>query len=1059
MKIRKLLWPLLVLLAFCSDPSNPFTDYSNATVHIMETSFSVDAGLMDTVPIFSTQRFVLATTVQQLLDSFTVSAGGNRFFTDTTIHSPGTEQYVFRLSFYDTGVQRVTVKAYRSNGDHTTRDIRVYAVNPLHQQDLPSAEYSSSVILSTPEVGDEEGIIYNWSFGGEGYTTVRSFASACTSVVSNANIIDKVGKLWVTDGSKSSPSVPFSFFFYDTAPPVIQCLNDLYDPELKTITTPDTFFTLRLRVTDRGNQPVEAVEFNGEKVDPSSFNIYTKFVGNMHNHAENPLRIAVRAVDKYELMNEVRDTFKVLFDPTAVIKDSTSLEITSISGDTVSSIRNSFTIFGTVDNTAGRSMVLKAQLNDQEFDDTLISGGRGVWSWNFQLSDGLNTFKVDALDSAGTVQNSKAVTIYFDPRSPDTVPPVIYSVYVDDVNVSALQGKNVYVSERTADIKVIAFDEGSGVSSVSLNGTVLENAVSNYEWHYTMEELVPKVNEAVVSASDGSGNMTEDTIKITYNRKPEIANSLSLPYVIEIGKTYLDTIMTFDADGDLVTILENDVPEGMEIDDNGCMKWTPDETHKGEDTLEIQLWDECQWTEQITWTFMVVDSATLKPEVEFPEIKIPSYLESGKDTLQLKLGVKEGTGQAPFRYSARIIGPDTTLLRDTLFNEVTWAPQTQDTGIVYVRLNVSDNLQDTDTLYHSFQVVPENKHTCELNPVIPAEFKTADGGIDLRRTTEPVSIKIKIEDKDHILTERYAVGVETAEKTTEFEADSMSFDLKITPTLVRASDTIRISVVDNTMRPYPEKSASLKIPVLFMFEENPFDTLIHSVYDPLSIQASPSGEHVEGWASSDERFNLVAGSVYNSFSRVYLRPTLLREALNGYDVSRFRNNDYLYSASENSGAWIDSTFTIFVVAMCSGLQEPFMTLVASTEESGGGAAFGLTPDGKMSIVDDEIDFSSPISSSSLQAEVGKWYVFSYRSDGIVNHDWTVDMRMSGAQENGVTLTSVSARNDLYVGSCSGSYGKYHWRGDMAEILYYKGQLSDSDWGDVERYLMQKYGLQ
>ncbi len=1057
MKIRNMLWPLLALLVFCSDPSNPFTDYSNAKVHIMETSFSVDAGLTDTVPIFSTQRLVLATTVQQLLDSFTVTASGNRFWTDTTVRSPGTEEYVFRLSFYDTGIQRVTVKAFRSNGDHPTRDIRVFAMNPLHQEDLSSVEYSNKVVLSTPGVKDREGIMYNWNFGGEDYTTVGSFAPVCTTVVSVANMIEQAGRLWVTDGSKSSPSVPFSFSFYDTVPPVILCLNDLYDPELKTITTPDSVFSLRLRVTDRGDQPVSLVELNGEEADFSKSNIYTKVFNNMYNHAQNPLRITIRAIDKWESMNEVRDTFKVLYDPTAVIMGSTKLEITNISGDTVSSMRNSFSIFGTVENSAGRTMVLKAQLNDQDLRDTIISGGQGVWNWNFQLSDGLNTFKVDALDSMETVQNSKSVTIYFDPSRPDTVPPVIYSVYVDDVNVSELQGNSVYVSESSAQIRVISFDEGSGISSISLNGTVLENAVSNYEWQYTIEDLAPKANNVFVSVVDESENRADDTIKIVYNRKPEIANSLSLPYVIEIGKTYIDTIKTFDADGDPVKIIENSIPAGMEIDDNGCITWVPDKAHIGKDSLKIQLWDESQWTEQIVWPFIVVDPAILEPEVEFSEIDFPSYLEAGKDTLKLKLGVIEGTGQAPFRYSARIIGSDTNLLSDTLLNEVVWAPQPQDTGMIHVRLNVTDDLLDTDTLYRGIQVVPENKHQCELKKSLPAEYALGDT-LDMRSASEPVLVNFEIMDQDHPLTERYTVRMEFDGKFTEFEVDSMKFDLKVSPSLVRASDTIRVSVVDNTMRPYPEKAASLNIPVLFLYETNPVDTLIQATFDSSSIQTGFFEDGVRMWSNSSGDIDLIPWE--NDLSLTG-SPLLLKSALNGYDVVRFNFGAFLHCERDYAGEWIENPFTIFVVAAPNLPSEEFMTLLSSTESSGGGAALGLTPDGKMSVIDDKNDIynNDPVASSSLQAQNGKWHVFSYRSEGITNHDWLVDMKMNGIQEEGILLESVSGRSYLYVGSGSGNGGKHHWRGDIAEIIHYEGQLSDSDWADVERYLMHKYKLQ
>ncbi len=1058
--MRKLAWlsGFLWFLMFCSDPSNPFSNHLNAKVLIREATFRTDVPL-DTVPIFTTQEVVLASTVQELLDSFSVTCEGNRYWTDSTIRNPGSEFHSFRFSFAKPGEHKITIVAYRSNREKPTQVLRLVAVNPLSQSDLPACDYKDSVVLSTPSVGDKEGIIYNWRFG-KGKEIVRSFSPVCTVLVSDANNIENIGSLWVTDGKNSSDSVSFTYFFYDSLPPVILCLNDLYDSTLNTITTPDSVFSLKLLVSDRGSRAVASITFNGEKETYELSNIYTKIFNGMHNYPKSsPLRVIVRAIDNFESMNEAIDTFYVVYDSTAQNPGRTVLEITSISGDTVSSNRNDFSIFGTAKNSAGRTMLLKAQLNSLLLRDTVITGGEGVWNWKLSLQNGFNVFKINVLDTAGVILKTQSVTIFFDPSYADNSPPVIFSLEVNNTAVTAQMSKIVNVSADSARIKITAFDEGSGISNVLVNGIKITNPYSGYLWQTTIRNLKTKANPIIISVSDAEGNSIQDTIILNFNRVPNVANSLSLPFVIRIDSVYTDNILTYDADGDSVRIIPEHLPQGMTLSSEGKITWDGSSAIIGRDTLKIKLFDNSEFSKLYSWPFLIVDPATLLPKVDFADIQFPQFLQAGKDVLKLKTAVKTGTGEAPFLFSARLLSPDTVLFTDSQVDSMEWKPLPNDTGTTYILLSVKDNLLNTDTLYRSIPVVPKNQSYCSVKKVIPPEYKVDDGSIvDMRSAVDPVVIGFQIIDSDHPLTERYTVTMEFDGKTTIFDADSMSFNLTVKPSFVKTSDTIKVKVVDNTMRPYPEKAAVLTIPVLYMWTENPETSYLRLAYTPQTIVSTSSGGNIHRWFSEEETDTLEPGVQFTGYQQqIELRPILLRGALNGYDVGRYRDNAYLRSRF-GSGQLMGAGFTVFVVAMSNNNEsQDVMALVGSSDNFGSGVALGLTGSGRMCIANRYGDVTN-VDSCTISAQNGKWNVFSYRSAGISNGNLNVDVRMSGTQSCGLTLPNIVPSAYLIIGSNSRNGFSMLWRGDIAEVLIYNEDLPDSSWVNVERYLMQKYNL-
>lgn len=177
---RKTIIPSLVLLAvmvallFCSKDYNPFADLTNAKVHVVSWSFAN----RDSVPLYSTGTLKLVVALHEDVDSFVLKVPGNRYWTDTAIRSgPSVADggpFTFSISFYDTGLQSVTIETHRSNGEVVPQVFTVFVTNVLRQAGI-NGVFGKPFTLSTPAVADKD-VFYHWDFGPGRRDSSRKFA-------------------------------------------------------------------------------------------------------------------------------------------------------------------------------------------------------------------------------------------------------------------------------------------------------------------------------------------------------------------------------------------------------------------------------------------------------------------------------------------------------------------------------------------------------------------------------------------------------------------------------------------------------------------------------------------------------------------------------------------------------------------------------------------------------------------------------------------------------------------------------------------------------------------
>ena len=207
---------------FCTDDYNPFTDVHNAQAYLV-TGFSEG----DTVDIFSTETVDVALAVKELIDTFSLHAGANRYFSDTVIARdsrgwPTGRSGRYFISFYDTGWQEISCITRRSDGEVAVQRRSCYARSPLRQAPLVDT-LGAMVCLSTVPVRDRD-VMYSWSFG-EGMVVQSVPHIICREIPVNA--VSTVGQLWVTElnGSYASPRTPFVYAVFDNQGPEITCVK------------------------------------------------------------------------------------------------------------------------------------------------------------------------------------------------------------------------------------------------------------------------------------------------------------------------------------------------------------------------------------------------------------------------------------------------------------------------------------------------------------------------------------------------------------------------------------------------------------------------------------------------------------------------------------------------------------------------------------------------------------------------------------------------------------------------------------------------------------------
>ena len=779
---------------FCAHDDNPFDDPSNARAVVSAASFADK----DTVTIFTTETLQTMIAVRDLVDSVTVIAENNRRGPDTmavrhpTVAGPNT----CLISFSDTGRATITVSTFRKNGDRTSTDYSLYCRNPLSQPDI-RGNYGAGIALRAGKVGDHD-VVYHWDFGNG---IIVSSPVPDTSAIVKFVAYDTVGSLWVSDpdGAHPSPKVRFSYYLKDNAGPKITCVTPSYLNK-DTIVTGDTTFYLRLRISDSAQSlPVFSAQVNNDtfriKEDPYYIQIFS--------HMEKDTQffpVVVSAVDNQQFRNVSRHTFYLRFSGS--MSHSNSLLFTVLNPPTDSSVSPSRTkvISGTLEDYAHDSIsaVVKMWLNDIPTSSADTEIVRSLTYWSFpscSLSDGVNRIRLLAYSMLGDTLASQTIKILYDPSVKDTIPPVILEISADGRVVNYF-----YTPRDSAFVKIIAFDQASGIKAVQLNDRTIPPAPDGHGfiWYDTVTVTHnPAGTTFTVSAMDNDSNLTRKSFTLCKNSAPVITHTPSLLGKVYVGSTYSDNLACRDNDNDTVIVSKVSGPSSISVSQNGFITWKPLAADTGEQTVTLSLFDGYEYVAFSFHASVIGDTTLVPPRVRFSSTPtdFPTYLEVDHDSLKMTLRTINSSGNTPLTFSAALLNRSGTIvMNDSVLN---WRPVLADTGVQTLVLTVTDRFKRSDTLSPVIAIVPPNR-PCSLfvSATIP-KFK--DGELDLSNTTMPETLFFSVHDPDPSFAERLTAIVRwPASKSVIGIDSSRQFILILKPktTSTQTKDTATVIVKD-----------------------------------------------------------------------------------------------------------------------------------------------------------------------------------------------------------------------------------------------------------------------
>ncbi len=780
----------------CIDDYNPFVDTSNAGIYVV--SQTVADG--DTVSIFSAETLQVQILLKEHIDRLVVTASENRTWagdTQVTHDQFATEPLSFVVSFYDTGRQWVSLTTHGGGSMMSADTFWLHAVSPLHQDTVTGA-YSTPLQLSTTPVGDKDAR-YVWSFGaGEDIESDSATTMASVSTSSPSSM----GELWVTDGTHRSPSVPFTFFLGDTTPPTIHCINLGHDGG-DTVYPGNPRFVFKVAVEDDGGRPVDSVSCNGEPFDETRVNgngYYRFLTGLTDNDVDNPFVAFVHAIDDIDsFRNEASRTFYIVYSDTLPAGPDVGLNLSFPGEEVTVTGSRSVQLIGTIETNVPETLqvVVEVETTDSLHTDTVTLNSSALpWYRTVTLTEGTNPLSLRVLDT--TLNDTHQVlerTLAYVPGLVDTTPPVILDVFVYDRRAT---GGSAIVYKSLVTVRVNAGDAAGNIGSVLFNG--IPWVRTNQSWYYSDTLRIEHSLEGtdiLIQIEDESGNVAEKTVTAYFNRYPVFERKPS-PAYLWVDSTYRSVVTAIDADGDEVVFSKHRGPETLEVTPTGDITWTPGRESIGSHTVRLRATDGYQ-SVYYSYNLYVSDSGQPAAPVVFETLEedFPVSLQADRDTLELTLRVRPGTGIAPYYYSARLANSGGILLQEERDSVLHWTPTMSDTGYRQLLVSVRDNISSSDTIYPRIFVVPSNR-PCSLS-VSYNSSTTATGAVDLNARRGADTLLFRISDPDPSEVERHAVTVYQARTHVTSSIDSMVSDslrVIVNPWVFDGSDTVIVTVRD-----------------------------------------------------------------------------------------------------------------------------------------------------------------------------------------------------------------------------------------------------------------------
>ncbi len=784
-----------LLLASCANDYDPFTDLSRARAEVTHVSFANG----DTLNIFTTETLVVSIAVPELVDSFSVVAPGNRRSSDTfTVRkNPGERMswgpYTCLVSFTDTGRNTLTVNTYRRNGERVPQDFFLFLRSPLHQNPL-SGSYGDSIDLATSPVSDAD-VIYHWDFGA-GMTV--SSPTARTRAVVKMVAFSSSGSLWVSDasGAHPSPKAPFAYHLMDTTGPLIRCESKGYEGK-DTIVTGDTVFYFKVQIWDPNQgMDVQSESINGAKFDIDDPPYYVKVFTRMDTMARLHA-VTVTAVNNPLFLVSSQKTFWLRFSDSMSHGREVLFTVSDPGSDTSVSPARTKGILGYVEDYANDSfsVVVKMSLNNASYSQTETVRGthKALWTFTASLASGSNTVGLAVFDSAsGDSLAGQSLLIVYDATVKDTVPPVILEVTSNGAQVKP--GIVNYDTTDTAHLRIIAYDEGSGLDSLLVNGKapVLSPDGHGFIWLDT----VPIVHQIggtafTITAIDKSKNRDSLVFALCENRVPQIVQAPPASQNILLGATFTARIAWVDPDNDPVSVHGIEGPPGLTVGNDGWISWTPRLADVGVKTVSVSLDDGFQAVGS-SFQLFVIGNTTLPPAVQIDTaaMHVPAYCEVGLDSVPLTIKTINDSGNTPLSFGVSVKGAALVVSG----RQSVWRPGVADTGKQILTVSVTDTFHRSASANFTVTVEPPNR-PCSLAVKYSIPVDSA-GELDLTKATQPDTLFFSVKDPDIAAVEHHTVVIRDAAGQTDFAVDSTGkFDVILPPKPANGEDVDKMLVV------------------------------------------------------------------------------------------------------------------------------------------------------------------------------------------------------------------------------------------------------------------------
>ncbi|MFH1608380.1 MAG: PKD domain-containing protein [archaeon] len=193
------------------------------------------------------------------------------------------------------------------------------------------------------------------------------------------------------------------------------------------------------------------------------------------------------------------------------------------------------------------------------------------------------------------------------------------TITVNDLGPTAEAGANQEISE------------GQTISVSGSSSSSSPDAITNYEWDWTSDEVYDSTGESTTSpvyndngvytvtlrVTDDDGSTDTDTLTVTVNNvAPEFINLPSSQTAV-IGEVFTFTVSATDVGTqDTLTYSLTDAPEGMDIDSTtGEISWTPTYEQKGDHAVSVKVSDDDEdYDEQTLSIHVYGDSISLSTD-------------------------------------------------------------------------------------------------------------------------------------------------------------------------------------------------------------------------------------------------------------------------------------------------------------------------------------------------------------------------------------------------------------------------------------------------------------